>query len=78
MRYLTKLRHHRFLEQHGNEELLCELTGLVGHTDGDVAVDSDEYRDPDGRRLHDEDERQEVNQGQLVAVVVVCRLPGRA
>jgi len=37
-------------------QLLCRSTGLVRHADGNVAVDADEDRDPDGGGLDDEDE----------------------
>jgi len=50
-------------------------TSLVRHADGNVAIDSDEHRHPDGQRLHDEYERQEVDERQLVAVVLIGRVP---
>ena len=50
----------------------AETERLVGHAYGDVPVDTDQYRDPDGRRLKDEHEGQEVDQHDRVPVPVVA------
>ena len=52
-----------------------EFTSLVRHTDGNIAIDSDEHCHPDSRRLYDKDEREKMDERHLVAVVVIGGIP---
>ena len=47
---------------------------LVRSTDGNVSVDGDEHRDPDGGGLRDECDRENVDEHELVERVVLIVL----